>query len=317
VRILEEVTQLASEVFRSRHAFVTPLSGNIADLAVLFALTSPGDGVAMIHLDDGGYPLGLEKFHRRSLRLPVVPSTYDIDLERALAVCRAADLVILGSSFIPFPHPVREISRVSTTAYDGSHVLGLVACGEFQDPLREGAVVLLGSTHKTLPGPQGGIVLTDSDEIADRLDAYLGFDLESGLGLVDNPHMNRVAALGIALEEISSDRTYGRRVIQNAKSLARTLHDLGLPMKFSERGFTESHQIFMDLPFDETRSLCRRLEQMGLFVDIAGRMGTAEVTRLGMGPDEMEAIAHLVVEAWKGRNVAEEVRRLRCRFSAP
>ena len=93
-------------------------------------------------------------------------------------------LTFLGSSCILFPHPVKEISKStqeaahqSTCVFDGSHVLGLIACNAFQDPLLEGADVLIGSTHKTFFGPQGGVILTNSDDMAQAMNRFLEFDL--------------------------------------------------------------------------------------------------------------------------------------------
>ena len=215
-------------------------------------------------------------------------------------------LTILGASYIPFPHPVRELSkfignssRSSLLVYDGSHVLGLIACAEFQDPLREGAKVLFGSTHKSLYGPQGGIVLTNSSEHEKILRNFLEIDLEAGIALVDNPHVNRIAALGIALEEMSRNRNYGRRVIRNAKALAKALDESGVPVRFRERGYTESHQILLNLSPEAAEKLCRQLENVGIFVDITGRIGVAEVTRRGMGPSEMGRVAELMKEVYK------------------
>ena len=154
--IIEKTEELARKLFRAKHAFVFPLSGNTCDLAVLFSLTDPGDKVAMVSPDMGGYPLGVKKFHRERVALPVDPKSFEFDINSAKKVIENIRLTILGSSFIPFPHPVRELSDIIKDAeqrghlvFDGAHVLGLIACGQFQDPLREGAEILFGSTHKT------------------------------------------------------------------------------------------------------------------------------------------------------------------------
>ena len=308
--IAEETESLARRLFRCGHALVTPLSGNLCVLACLEAFTSPGDAVAMLPFAAGGYPFGLEKFHRRRVALPADPRGLEIDAGAAAeAVSRGgARLVFLGASFIPFPHPVAEIRNKLENighdcllVYDGSHVLGLIACGGFQDPLREGADVLIGSTHKTLFGPQGGLVLTDSGELATRLRRMLELDLEAGIALVDNPHLNRIAALGLALEELLENPSYGDRVVENARALAGALDRSGVPVRFRERGYTASHQVLLDLPSPEAGRLCRELEEAGIFIDAWGRLGTAEATHRGMGPEEMEAVAGLIAEAYSGR----------------
>ena len=289
--IVARVEALACEAFRAKHAVVSALSGNLCDLASVLAFTAPGDAVAMLPFSAGGYPLDLALFHRRRVDIPPRPGTFEPD-PGALPSCRELRLLIAGASYIPFPHALPPLMGLCRPlVFDGSHVLGLIAGGVFQDPLREGADALIGSTHKSLPGPQGGLVLTNSDEIAARYRAILDFDVKSGIGLVDNPHPARIAALGVALERLIEDRGYGRRVVENARALAKGLEEEGVPVRFRDRGYTESHQLFLDLPGAEAEAYCRALEEKGIFIDVAGRMGAAEVTSRGMDPDDMRGLA--------------------------
>jgi len=322
VEIIEATESLAQRLFKADHAIVTPLSGNICDLTVLLNFTSPGEKVAMVPISVGGYPLGVKKFHRELVPLPVDEKTYDIDVPKAKETIFENDvkLTILGSSFLLFPHPVREMREVmekkedaAPLVYDGSHVLGLIACSQFQDPLREGAEILIGSTHKSFYGPQGGMILTNSLELAEACKAFLDLDLEEGIGLVDNPHMSRIAALGVAMEEMLADPDYGKRVVKNAKALAKALDELSVPIRFKDRGFTESHQVLLDLGQEEAKSLCHRLEAVGIFIDIGGRLGAAEVTHLGMGPTEMSEIASMISDVYNkkaGEGLKEEILKL-------
>lgn len=306
--IVAATESLARKLFRAEHALVSPVSGNLCVLAAVSAFTSPGDAVAMLPFSAGGYPFGIEKFHRRRVIIPADEGNMSMDAEQAVELL-AEDkvrLAFLGASFIPFPHPVSGIRRGLEEAghdcllvYDGSHVLGLIACGEFQDPLREGADMLIGSTHKTFYGPQGGLVLTGSPRLAASMRGMLELDLEYGIGLVDNPHLNRIAALGVALEEMLDDPDYGARVVENSRALARALDGLGVPVRFRERGYTASHQVLLDLGAAEREKLCRDLEQAGIFIDRWGRLGTAEVTHLGMGPGDMEAIADRIARIYR------------------
>jgi glycine hydroxymethyltransferase len=306
-KIVEATEELAREVFRVKYAQIMSLSGNICDLAALLAFTRPGDKMAMLSFKTGGYPFGVTKFDREIRFIPVEKDGFDIDLEGAkkLIAEEGLKLLVLGASCILFPQPVREISRFikdsgleCACVYDGSHVLGLIATGAFQDPLGEGADVLIGSTHKTFFGPQGGLILTNSEPHAKALNYYLDFDLDTGLGLVDNPHVNRITALGIALEEMLEDPGYGERVIENARALACALDALGVPVRFKERGYTASHQVLLDLDPAGAEQLCHRLEKARIFTDIGGRIGTAEVTRRGMAPQDMKEIAERVAEVY-------------------
>lgn len=304
--IVTETEELLSKLFDVEHVIVEPLSGNICDLAVLFGFSEHMDQVAMLPYSSGGYPLGLEKFGRRRVSLPNIPDTFEIDplVSRSLYSDGEIPLTILGASFIPFPHPVEEFRGIlddrqqdGTLVYDGSHVLGLLACGEFQSPLKEGADILIGSTHKSFYGPQGGVILTDSDHCYRRMREFMDVDTDTGIGLVDNPHVNRIAALGLAAEELLDDGDYGRRVIANARELASSLHDLGLPVRFADSGFTRSHQVFLDMDTDTSIRLCRALEKQNIFIDTTGRMGTSEVTHRGL--DDMTDIADRIARCYK------------------
>ncbi|MFO7792878.1 MAG: hypothetical protein R6W73_07885 [Candidatus Saliniplasma sp.] len=310
--ILDTTKELAEELFDVKHALIKLISGNLCDLDVLFSFTDPGDQIAMMDYTNGGYPLGLKKFDRRRVSLPVKDGTYEIDVEKAKEVYRKNDvkLTILGSSYIPFPHPVEEIRALAdkhldshVCVFDGSHVLGLIATGAFQDPLEEGADVLIGSTHKSFYGPQGGMILTDSEEYVKMLRRYIEIDLDTGIGLIDNPHVNRIAGLGIAMEELLDDEGYGERVVKNGKALGRALDESDVPMKFAEKGYTESHQIFLDLDKEEAMKFCKMLEREDIFIDITGRMGVAEVTHRGLGPEDMNQIAEKISDIYKRFNM--------------
>lgn len=304
--IVAHTEELFRKLFRVKHVIVEPLSGNICDLAVLFAFTGERENIAMLPYTAGGYPLGLEKFGRKRISLPNKPDTFEIDVNRSKGLYETEDvpLTILGASYIPFPHPVREFRNIldthsteGTLVYDGSHVLGLLACGEFQSPLNEGAEVIIGSTHKSFYGPQGGIILTNSDERHAALREFMDVDTVSGIGLVDNPHVNRIAALGIAAEELLDDRGYGRRIIENSRSLASSLDELGVPVRFADKGYTSSHQVFLDISPEKAVTLCNALEQKSIFIDTTGRMGTAEITHRGI--TDMDHIAHRIAECYR------------------
>jgi len=302
--IKEKVEELAKKLFNAKYAFVTPLSGNICDLAVIFSFTKPFDEIAGIAKEDGGYPFGYEKFDRKFYPLPA--KDYVIDADKLGRIKRDFPLVLIASSIILFPHPLEAIAKkFNLVVYDASHVLGLIAGKEFQNPLKY-CQAMIGSTHKSFPGPQGGIVLTNDDFVAKKLSKYLLFDYEEGIGLVDNPHLNRIASLGIVMEEmIKNGRRYAKQTVKNAKYLAKCLNELGVPVKFAEKGYTESHQVLLDLG-EETFNFFKKLEGNHIFIDCIGRIGTAEITHIGMGEEEMEEIAHMMADVYKGKNVKDK-----------
>jgi len=315
--------ELAKRLFGCKHAFLQPLSGHVAAFIMLASLTSRGDTVMCISERDGGYPgyepVGLPSYLGLKVAyLPFDRAECDLAYEACEEAVRRARprLVILGASTILFPYDLRRVREFcdevgAFLGYDGSHVLGLIAGRQFQpDPFKAGVDMLVGSTHKTFFGPQGGLVLTDDDELAERVRHHLK------LKTLDNPHLNRVAALARALEEMSEHgEAYARQVVANARALAKALDELGLPVLYGHKGYTTSHQVLLDTAQLERElgrpywRLASLLEEANIIVDRAGRLGTQELTRWGMGEDAMREVAELLAGVLRGRLAPEEARR--------
>lgn len=218
-------------------------------------------------------------------------------------------LLVFGASRILFPAPLKELKDVADDVgayctYDGSHVLGLIAGKRFQDPLREGAITLFGSTHKTFPGPQGGVILSNADE-----DVLRKLDTTSIPSLFDNYHQNRVAALTIATAEmIEHGEKYAEQIVRNAKALGQALNDEGFTVVGSHKGFTETHQVLLDVrPIgregaESSKALakCNIMTNRGRLPGDSNekkygavRLGVSELTRTGMDESTMAYIATL------------------------
>ncbi|MDA4124107.1 MAG: serine hydroxymethyltransferase [Thaumarchaeota archaeon] len=315
-RYLDELVSLTEEiarkVFRARYANVSPLSGHVADMAVLFALTEPGNRVLSVSPKDGGYPGITQDGLGRLLKLensffPYDDEAVNVEPKGSARLIETASpkVIFFGSSFIPFPHPTRKLSEAAagTCVYDGSHVLGLIAGGVFQDPLREGCSLLIGSTHKSFPGPQGGIILSNSEEIYSRVSSKLYY------GAVDNIHLDRIAALAIALLEMMQfGKPYAEAVVKNSKAVAKALVDEGVKVRGASHGYTESHQALLDYHVVKLASLAKKLEEANIISDSGGRIGTAELTRMGFGPSEMEEVAELVAMVVLGKKPVDFVK---------
>jgi glycine hydroxymethyltransferase len=304
-RFTDEIEQygekLAKEVFKAETADLRPLSGHIADTIVLANLTKPGDTLMCISPQDGGYPgmwseglAGL--FNLKPVPFPFSKKDWNIRVEEAKEAISLLKprIVIFGASLILFPYPVSTLAKVARengaiVGFDGSHVLGLIAGEQFQDPLREGAQVLFGSTHKSLFGPQGGILLANK-EIGETLKEkiYPAF--------VDNAHWNRIAALTLALAEMKDfGKAYATQIVRNSKSLAKALQDCGCPVICQHLGFTQSHQVIVDYgDYEKGRTVAEELQRANIITDCVIRFGTCEVTRRGMKETEMLKIAELV-----------------------
>lgn len=321
----------AGRLLHGRYASVRPLSGHVASMCVLAPLLPPKSTYMAVQPEDGGYDGYAPGYlpavlGHRVLPLPLHGPTHRADPEEIRQLLRRdrPQAIILGQSFVLFPYPLREIAEAAhevgaLVLYDASHVLGLSMGGVFQEPLREGADVVFGSTHKSLFGPQGGLLVTDREDLFQQIDSALTWRI------LDNAHWNRIAGLAQALVEMERvGSKYAPAVVANAQALARALDEAEVPVVGKAEGYTQSHQVHLDGAELKRRwnvappGLARRLEAQNFIIDLVGRMGTAEVTRLGLKPRDMATLASLVRRGGlEGRPVRKEVLALRRRFGRP
>jgi glycine hydroxymethyltransferase len=331
-RIERECLDLARRLFRCNFADVRPISGTVANLAVLKALTEPGGTVGSCRLADGAH-ISSASFGAFGLR-GVKPVYYafdqsrmqlDVDGTKKILLQERPKLCLFGLSLFLFPFPLPELQETLKEIgalgwYDAAHVLGLIAGGQFQDPLHEGVTVVSASTHKTLPGPQHGIVLgqTEDPELVKKLQSAC-FP-----GVTSNHHLNAMAALSVSLaEHLAFGEAYARQIIANARALGQALHDRGFDVLCADQGFTRSHTIAVRVEKEGGGEDCAtRLVRSGIVTNknlLPGdkspkhpqgvRLGTPEVTRLGMKEKEMGRIAELFDDLLhKGRST-KDVRR--------
>ena len=310
--------EIAKEVFGAETADLRPLSGHIADFIFLANFAKRDDVLMCISPENGGYPGiwkdGLPKFlGLKTVAFPFSKHDMNIEVEQAEEVIKQVKpkVVVFGASLITFPHPVKKLARAAQEngaciGFDGSHVMGLIAGERFQDPLREGASILFGSTHKTLFGPQGGIILADKEH---------GKTIKAKIypAFVDNAHWNRIAALALALAEIRNfGKAYAEQIVRNSKTLAKALYDYGLPVTCQHLGFTRSHQVLLDYgSYEQGRVVAEKLQCANIIADCGVRIGTCEVTRRGMKKREMLKIAELikrtVIDGEQTENIKKEV----------
>ena len=327
-------TELAKKLFNTNYVDVRPISGTNANQAVVFALTNPGDIITTIPLASGAH-ISSAKFGTVGFRgLNPIPLPFDheimnIDVDLASKVIKIVKpkLALFGQSVFLFPTPLKELSDALQEAnsfvwYDGAHVLGLIAGKRFQDPLREGAHVVSGSTHKTLPGPQRGIILGNpkDEEMWEKIQRAV-FP-----GVISNHHLNTMAALGITLaEHLEFGEAYADQVIKNAKRLAETMHSLGFKVLGEKVGFTSSHTILIDVKeYGGGRKIAEDLEKANIVLNMnllpyddqskprnpSGiRIGTQEATRIGMKESEMDYIAELIKKVAIAKKKPEDVKK--------
>ncbi len=319
-----EGEKLACEVFGSKYASLKPLSGHVSALMMLIASCKRGDKVLTIKPEHGGYDgywegcmpdiLGL-----KVSSLPFREEDWNLDHERSAEeiIKQKPKLVVIGTSFFLFPYDLKVLRDAcdeagSLLGYDASHVLGLIAGGEFQKPLQDGADIVCGSTHKTFFGPQGGIVLTNREDLNEALKETVFWTV------MDNAHWNRIGALAQSLLEMKEfGSEYARQVVSNSKSLAKNLEDTDFPIKFRHKGYTDCHLMMVDTETVQRKTgltpheYSCRLEESDIIVDSVGRLGTNELTRISANEDTMADVASLLLRALKGEDVKSEVRELR------
>jgi glycine hydroxymethyltransferase len=320
-RYMERVEEIAHDLigrlFRADGVELHVPSGSMASQASILAYASPNDLILELEGRNGGFSAlprlqtcGLIKL--RAGALPFDPEEMSIDVTKAVQLIekRKPAMVILGAGTFLFPHPVRELSKVCRQAgttkvvYDGAHVLGLIAGRRFQDPLREGADLIVGSTHKTFPGPQNGIILSGSSEGFERLRDVIHN------GLVSNHHPHAIAGIAVvAAEMLAYGEAYAAQIVENSKTLARALDQRGMNVLCPQKDYTQSHLVVADVRANGGSDLAGKiLEEAGIVVTkiplpwdrdkLTGlRIGTQEVTRLGMQRDEMEIVAEFFERA--------------------
>jgi len=308
---------LAREVFACKFADVRSTSGTVSNMAVLMALTKTRDKMTTVALSDGGH-ISHAKIGATGMRgiktynYPFDEKNMNLDVQGAKRLIREVKpkVALFGQSVFLFPTPLDEMKDVfsevgCSTWYDAAHVLGLIAGRKFQDPLREGIDVVSGSTHKTLPGPQHGIILSDLTEEG------LETSLRRGVfpGVTSNHHLHSVAALAVTLAETREfGEAYADQVIRNAKALGQGLFERGMDVLCEHLGFTESHTIVVDVEqFQGGAKVAKNLEAANIILNknllpwdsdpvrpCGIRIGSQELTRLGMKEKEMAEVAELV-----------------------
>jgi glycine hydroxymethyltransferase len=323
-------------LFRCSHADVRPISGTNANEAVFSSFIRPGD-IVMVNSTPGGGHIShhlagsVGKFTTNVIDFPLSADGFHIDLERTrdlIHICRPR-MLIFGKSLFLYPEPVGDLIDICNEykiliVYDAAHVLGLVAGGRFQDPLGEGAFIVTGSTHKTFFGTQRGIIMSNMGS-----GEWQKVDKGAFPGSSSNHHLDTLVGLAVATQEmISFGRKYGEQVVKNARALAMALKKEGFKVLGEEYGYTESHQIAVDVhEYGGGKMVANLLKENDIILNMnilpheplrnvtnpdGIRIGVQEMTRVGMNEPEMAEIARLIAECIRNeREVREEVNRFR------
>ncbi|MDP2788629.1 MAG: serine hydroxymethyltransferase [bacterium] len=326
----DQVERLAIErackLFKCKFANVQPHSGAPANLAVYAALLLPGDTVLGMDISHGGHlthghpmtlPAKIYKFVNYKMKNP---ETGEIDYEdmRRVALETKPKLIIAGFSaysrtlnykkFVDIAHEVGAV-----TMADMAHIAGLIAAGVLRNPFDDGFDIITSTTHKTLRGPRGGIILTrENEEIAKKIDKAIFPGIQGG------PHMHTIAAKAVAFGEAMtpSYKKYAKQILKNAKAMEQVLRKNKIRMI---GGGTDNHLILADVfgslgvTGKEAQTV---LDEVGITLNmnsIAGdtrkpmdpsgiRFGTPAITTRGFKEKECAMVAELIIETLKNKD---------------
>ena len=312
------VQELAKQVYDANFVDFRPLGGHLAGIGAICGLTQFGDTVFETG-PFGGHRTATKMINagllNRALTVEYIPydlETHDIDMPVLITrvMQTRPKLIIFGRDQILFPENIQPIMDIAADvgayiAYDFSHIHGLVVGKAFPNPLDQGAQVVLGSHHKTFPGPQGGLYMTRDAEMYGKV--------RRGLypAFVGNHHAERLLALAVAyLEMREFGEAYASQIVRNSQALGKALRDREIAALYPERGFSQSHQVLVDVgSFGSGDDAAARLEQANIICgrtmvprDVLNggntwsglRLGTQELTRIGMVEEDMDQVAALI-----------------------
>lgn len=332
--------ELACEVFGSRYAEFRVPSGAIANLYAFMATCEPGDTIIAPPATIGGHvthhsggSAGLFRLTTVSAPIDSINYTVDIDALRVLAHEVKPKLITIGGSLNLFQHPVAQVREVADEVgalvlFDAAHLCGMIAGKQWLAPLEHGAHLMTFSTYKSLGGPAGGLIVTNDDGLAQRLDAI------AYPGLTANFDAAKTAALGITLQDWAAvGQDYAAMMVATAHELAVQLEDRGISVFAKNKGWTNSHQLAVIAgPYGGGQAAARQLAKANLLAcgiglpienvegDLNGlRLGTPEAVRIGMKVSHMGELADFISRALQGADdlaaIGREVAEWRSQFT--
>ena len=336
LKYIDQIEELATNAFKKQFkanfADLRPISGTLANMAVFSSLAKRGDNVLSLGILGGSHIshekegaaglLGLKVYH-----LDFNKKELNIDLEKTKEkiLKLKPKFIVLGGSVILFPQPIKEIKEIcqrtrTKIIYDAAHVFGLVTAGFFQDPISEGADIITSSTHKTFPGPQGGIILGNIPESFHKNIRHKVFP-----GVLSNHHLHRMPALYLTLLEMKKfGKDYCQQMVRNAQALGKELYNLGFDVLGADKGFSKTHQVLVYVDkigggnkvakiLEEANIILNKNNLAGLKINIKDpngiRIGVQEMTRFAMKEKEMKEIAYFIKEVVLDKKSPEKIRK--------
>jgi glycine/serine hydroxymethyltransferase len=312
---------------QANHVNVKPISGLNCMTLVLASYCRPGDDILCVPGKMGGHASTCNVARILGLNAGLLPATtaFDLDLDQLAAQLQTAPprLIYVDQANVLFPidvvaiaHLVQEYAPEVRLHYDTSHLNGLVLGEILPNPLHIGCNSFGGSTHKTLPGPHKGYLATSDTQIAQAIE-------DQAAHLVSHHHMADVMAFAITMLEFEQcgGQEYVRQTVANARAFATVLHEAGFGVQGVDRGFTDTHQVWVDVgDFGDNNTLSDRLYDAGLLVNAfeslpgvpkpALRLGLNEVSRYGLKETDIAVLAEAFVDIVRGADIVTVTRRV-------
>lgn len=322
--LVKEAEEATKEMLGAAEVNLNCLSGVHAMMCAILSTTEPGDTVMTVHKKHGGH-FATKGIVDRIGRSHVYTPTYDYDALKfdAEAIAKTfketrCKALYLDVSYYLNPHNLREIRTAlgneAVIIYDASHTMGLIMGQQFQAPLKEGADVICANTHKTLPGPQKGMIAFRDKKFGEKANAIIDGCLYS------SPHTASMIALATTILEMKEfGQEFAKQIIANSNALGETLSRRGYHVRKANTGrWSENHQVhLMTHEIGKHTELWRKLYRNNINVNFDSpdvfeqgffiRLGTQEVTRRGMKETEMENIADFLQHGLSGYDFADEV----------
>lgn len=335
---IDEVEALCVELlkiaFRCNYADHRLMGSMLGNMAVYHALVQPGDVIMSAAQPSGGHSSNRDDGPAGTRGLKIIDVPFDmeeleVNLDEFTKVARQhkPKLVVMGMSMTLFPLPVQEMSQIISEwggqfVFDGAHQAGLIAGGQFQDPLNEGAIILTGSAGKTFSGPQSGMIMWNDPDLTRPITDTI-FPV-----LAATHQVNRVAALAVsAAEMIEYGKFYMAQIVKNSQALGKALEERGIPILCAHKGYSQSHQVIARVKqFGGGLEVAHRLAEANIITNknlvpedkpedwdhpSGLRIGTIEITRLGMNENDMltiaDFIARVLIENEEPESVGKDV----------
>jgi len=320
---------VVKEMFNCDFVDLRPISGTHANMIVYTAFTNPNDKIMSFSIKNGGHISmsgGTPKrmFKLQVLNVPVFDDGFTIDVDRALEMIlkEMPKLVVMGGSVLLFKQEIELIIKLCKslgiiTVFDASHVAGLIATEYYENPISKGVDIMTFSTCKTIPGPQHAVII--ANEKYGEIIKKTTFP-----STVSGHHLHETVSAVVTLIELQKfGKSYIQNVILNSKALAKNLSDLDVNILFENKMFTETHMFLMKNNSKcTTIELENKFEQANIifnrnilpgdtdFKNPSGfRIGTPEITRIGMKEIDMPIVAKFISDVYFGTKSIEKVKK--------